>query len=232
MQGKILRKLLNLPKSTPYWGILIELGMWTMKWRINNKKIMLLHKIMNRGEDNIVKKIISGQVRMNMENCWAEDVKITLNELNLEVGSLVILSSSEAKKKVKILINNKMYNEAINKIKSMKKLRFVNCNKEFEGNKNIIKLSVDDVSKFIKIKLNMLQLKENYKNKEVDTICRSCRETNETTEHLLSCKNIVTKYKEYIPNIENIKNNINIKEAIKYVEFAINELSVEKENYL
>ena len=121
-----------------------------------------------------------------------------------------------------------MYNEAINKIESMKKLRFVNCNKKFEGNKEIIKLSVDEVTKFLKIKLNMLQLKENYKNKELDTICRSCQETNETTEHLFSCKNIVTKYNEYIPNIERIKENVKIKDTIKYVEFAINEL--EKEN--
>ena len=58
-----------------------------------------------------------------------------------------------------------MYNEAINKIESMKKLRFVNCNKKFEGNKEIIKLSVDEVTKFLKIKLNMLQLKKTIKTK-------------------------------------------------------------------
>ena len=32
IQGKMLRKIYNVPSSTPYWGLLIELGMKPIEW--------------------------------------------------------------------------------------------------------------------------------------------------------------------------------------------------------
>ena len=38
IQATTLKSMLHLPKTTPYWGILNELGMWTMKARLIYKK--------------------------------------------------------------------------------------------------------------------------------------------------------------------------------------------------
>ena len=47
IQGKILWKIYNIPPSTPYWGLLIELGMKPIEYRIHSKRLMLHHNIIN-----------------------------------------------------------------------------------------------------------------------------------------------------------------------------------------
>ena len=43
IQGKIY----NVPPSTPYWGLLIELGMKPIEYIIHSKRLMLYHNIIN-----------------------------------------------------------------------------------------------------------------------------------------------------------------------------------------
>ena len=45
-QSKLLKQILKLPDSTPYWGILNEVGMWPMRIFIHYKKLMLYQNIM------------------------------------------------------------------------------------------------------------------------------------------------------------------------------------------
>ena len=47
IQGKMLRKLYNVPPSTPYWGLLIELGMKPIEYKIHYKRLMLYHNIIS-----------------------------------------------------------------------------------------------------------------------------------------------------------------------------------------
>ena len=49
-EGKILLKIYNVPPSTTYCGLLIELGMMGMKpisYIIHSKRLMLYHNIIN-----------------------------------------------------------------------------------------------------------------------------------------------------------------------------------------
>ena len=48
IQGKILRKIYNIPPSTLYWGLLIELDMKPIEYIIIHfKRLMLYHNIIN-----------------------------------------------------------------------------------------------------------------------------------------------------------------------------------------
>ena len=47
IQGKMLRKIYNVPQSTPCWGLLIELGMKPIVYMIRSKRLMLYHNIIN-----------------------------------------------------------------------------------------------------------------------------------------------------------------------------------------
>ena len=40
----------------------------------------------------------------------------------------------------------------------------------------------------MKIRLNMVELKANFKGKYEDDICPACKETEETTEHVIACQ--------------------------------------------
>ena len=50
MQGKIIRELVEVPPTTPYDALLMELGLPTMKARIAYRKLMLYHNLANSDE--------------------------------------------------------------------------------------------------------------------------------------------------------------------------------------
>ena len=61
LQGEIVTRILEVPRSTPYMGILMETGMWTMEARVSYKKLMLYHNIWHSDEERIMKKIVKVQ---------------------------------------------------------------------------------------------------------------------------------------------------------------------------
>merc|ERR1712080_635807 len=58
IQQMILTRVLEVPISTPYFGLLLETGLWTMEARICYKKLMLYHCIKHSSEDRVIKKIL------------------------------------------------------------------------------------------------------------------------------------------------------------------------------
>ena len=57
MQKNILCSLLQLPKTTPYWGLLHETGVWSIKWRLVYRKVMLYHNIMMGDDERLAKEV-------------------------------------------------------------------------------------------------------------------------------------------------------------------------------
>ena len=66
IQHRTLCTLLQLPKTTPYIGLLSELGMWRMEERMMYRKIMLFHNIMNSSDKRLCKQIIQEQIMKQM----------------------------------------------------------------------------------------------------------------------------------------------------------------------
>ena len=58
MQGKCLRRICKMPESTPYWGILIELGVVQIEYEVHQKRLMLYHNIVNSSDERIIKQIV------------------------------------------------------------------------------------------------------------------------------------------------------------------------------
>ena len=61
IQHNLIPNLLVVPMSTPYVGLLMETGMWTMEARIHYKKLMLCHNIKNSENDRVIKQILREQ---------------------------------------------------------------------------------------------------------------------------------------------------------------------------
>ena len=47
IQGQVLKGLFGLPKTTPYWGLLFELNVMPILYKITYKRMMLYHNIVN-----------------------------------------------------------------------------------------------------------------------------------------------------------------------------------------
>ena len=63
LQGKILCSMLQLPKTTPYWGLLHETGVWSIKWRLIYRGIMLFHNVMRSDESRLAKHVLKQHLR-------------------------------------------------------------------------------------------------------------------------------------------------------------------------
>ena len=59
IQGTMLRKIYNVPPSTPCWGLLIELGMKPIEYIIHSKRLILYHNIINIKTKRLSKDIIN-----------------------------------------------------------------------------------------------------------------------------------------------------------------------------
>ena len=134
-QAQTLRKILGIPATTSYYGILWETGIWRIREHLIYKRLMLYHNIMSSADDRVIKKLISEEERYGMKNSWAMRVKREANELgiNLEEGRRQL--KSEFKREVKGKLESKV-KEDIKKTDGTK-LRTVK--KKDYGEKNYLK---------------------------------------------------------------------------------------------
>ena len=77
----------------------------------------------------------------------------------------------------------------------------------------------------MKLRLNMLELKCNYKGKENNEICDLCGDENDTTEHLFECR-AVKKHVKNIPSILTLERDED--EAYEKLGKFMNEVCVYK----
>ena len=75
IQGKMSRKRYNVPPSTPYWVLLIELGMKPIKYIIHAKRLMLYHNRINTKTKRLSKDIIEQQMIYQIKGGFYEEIQ-------------------------------------------------------------------------------------------------------------------------------------------------------------
>ena len=185
IQAKLLKGLFGLPKTTPYWGLIHELGVMPILSRLTYKKLMLYHNIMNSDDERVAKQLVREQERRGYEECWFGEVKREA----MRIG--IILSENQVKGKMKSTwkkeVKDKVYEsvekELKEKKKEGKKLRFL----QGKGHETYLKeVHNEDAIMAIKIRLNMIEWIEGNIGKE--TKCPLCKNSDDTTEHVFACE--------------------------------------------
>ena len=64
-QDKFIRKLLRLPQTTPKAILHWDVDMKLMKWRIAERKLNFVNKIMGRENSNITKRVLIAEVLLD-----------------------------------------------------------------------------------------------------------------------------------------------------------------------
>ena len=189
-QGQTLRRLLKVPKTTPYLGILWETGIWRVSDELIYKQLMLLHNIMQSGDERILKRIIIEQNRNPIPNCWLECVKQRAKDVGIDVNVWEI--SKKKKPAFKKQIKDQIRANFVDYVLKNKttKLRTV-LKKPFMKRKFIVDgmLSPEEIRTILMTRLHMLKVKCNYKKSD-SMLCQFCGKENETTEHLFECSRI------------------------------------------
>ena len=204
VQLKSLCSLLQIPKTTPYLGLLNELGVWTIEERLKYRKIMLYHNLMNSDDRRITKNMILEQKLSEDDDTFFETTRKMAETLNIDINEIDGMTKAALKRKLKEEIGKSML-QTISHVK-MRKLRFIGEPSKFERSPYIEKMDAVAAIQVIKIRLNMLPIYGNYKgNLALMRPCPLCGEVDDTTEHLVSCKKLnVNGFTS-----EDLKNNSN-----------------------
>ena len=184
---EILKRVFEQRDSTPYYGILMETGYWPFSHVIVYKRLMFFHHLIHSEEKRITRKILINQMEGDgKENTWYKGVEEWLEKLQLEKREqdIIKIKKSEWKKKVKEQLGAWVKEEMEEQKIRMKKLRFTNTNGKQEY---IDKCRMEQVKKIMKVRLNMTELKSNFKGKYKDSMCPACEKEEETTEHVIKC---------------------------------------------
>ena len=188
MQRNILTTILELPPSTPYIGLLFELGIWPVEQLFEYKRLVLFHNILTSDDSRLIKKIILNQIENIWSGCWMEKTNELCNKYNIQISTIKNIQKDKFKQELKMKINMKQNEYLKREAKEKTKLRF--CNNT-QKKKYIEGLGYLEAKMIMKLRLNMLELKHNYKNQNRrDEKCNLCQYEDDTTEHLFVCKAI------------------------------------------
>ena len=221
IQKTALTQMYEMPKSTPYWGMIIETGIWPIKYKIAYKQMMLYRNIVMSSDDRVAKQIVNQQEQYGINNSLYSRIKLSAEILKLNLTELKngIIRKSQWKNMVKNRIQKRMNTEAKTHVETMSKLRFLKSENVVVDVKDYVKRgTIAEISKIMKVKLNMVKIDANY-GKHGN--CKICGKLEETTEHLLTCE--IVKQNVKIP--EDIQINTNNKEEAidmeKYISISI-----------
>ena len=70
LQAEIIAQIMEVPRTTPYAGMLMETGLLTMEARIAYKKLMLFQNIMMSDEDRMTRVMVKVQIEEDREGTW------------------------------------------------------------------------------------------------------------------------------------------------------------------
>ena len=191
MQYKILRKITEQKQGTPYFGLLAETGVWPVEQQIEIRKIMLLNNIMNSKRKRLVKEIMEEQMKNPWKNCWIEELGKIIDKYDITIEEVITSNRYDLKEKAEQKIQEhleKMLNE-----NTKTKLRFI---KEFKKKEYITNMQFQGSIIMMKTRLNMIEVKCNYKNKYKNNLkCELCKKEEDNTEHLIFNCEIVHPHK-------------------------------------
>ena len=214
LQEKIIKAICEQYKTTPYLGILAETGIWPLEQQLEYKQIILLHNILTSPSGRLITEIVQEQIKNPWKGCWMESVTKTCQKYNIIITEVPTMTKREIKKKVKEKIKcevNRIIEEEINE---KTKLRFI---KEFGLNPYLEELELYESKIIMKIRLNMIETKCNYKgNYKNNLLCELCKKENDTTEHIFSCEAIAQKIHFRVEDIQKPT-----KQLAKYVKDII-----------
>ena len=90
IQGKVLRGLIGLPKSTPYWGVLYELDVMPIMVALTYKKLMFYRNLVNSEDNRIVKALVKEQEMSGNKECWVGNIMEEARSLDIKFSGEIV----------------------------------------------------------------------------------------------------------------------------------------------
>ena len=173
IQHTILVGILEMPKTTPYYPLLLETGWWTMSARLGYKKLMLYHKIVNSDERRVMKKMLDVQKKELRTTTWYSNILKEVARYGINQDPTTV-SKSKWKKHVKAKINDEVEQDVKKRCRDMKKARVVKDD-DYKKKEYLTKCTVKETKGILKTRLMMNRIPANFKGK-TEGNCPLCEE--------------------------------------------------------
>ena len=185
VQHKILTGILEVPTTTPYYPLLMEIGWWTMEGRLAYKKLMLYHNITTSDNKRVVKNMIGVQKKLTRPTTWYASIRREMRRYGIDLIPEEVLKS-RWKKHVKQKITEKMETEIRTKCSEMTKARTIK-NDTYGRKEYITTTNFNNAKKILKTRMHMSKLPGNYKGSG-EGICPLCEVEKGNLEHYFQCR--------------------------------------------
>ena len=202
--------------------------------RLTYKKLMFLHHLIHSEPGRISRQIVVIQEEKKIEKTWYTELeeKIEGMGINIKKENVEKYEKSDWKKHIKERITKKIEQDLQQQYQTKTKIRFLK-GKQFQQEEYFSIANAAQCKTIMEIRLNMLDLKMNFKGTYGDTLCTGCFEQQETTEHFLQCKKMLelTQHNVRITNFEEeIKSSEWLIQMAKQVE-VLNEVRTHRLQY-
>ena len=125
IQANIIKRICEQRVTTPYYGLISELGIWPVKNQVEYKRIILLHNILTTTGERKLKEIIEDQMDNTWKGCWMEKTKEICNKYSIDIKNISKYTKDKLKKVVKDKIKTNLEEEIKVLIEEKTKLRFL-----------------------------------------------------------------------------------------------------------
>ena len=203
----LLRKILGVPSKTPKEALFLETGCIPVKFILKMRRLMYLHHILKRPNEELIKKFYEAQKCKLSKGDWVQTVNENLKDLEIKLDEKEISQMSKQKFKtaVKKKIRAAAYKFLIAKKESHSKMSGTEYEKlEIQNYLKSDSGLTNDLKKLlVNFRTRMYQVKQNFKNQYENTLCQLCKTEREDQQHLFMCPEIMKECEE-------LANNVNI----------------------
>ena len=188
----LLRSLVKGQAKTPLEFLYLEAGAMPIRFIISSRRMIYLHSILRRVDDELIKKIYKAQRDDPTPGDWCELLKDDFNIIGEELDEAAIANASTEsyKKYIKSKVRGaalKYLNERKETHSKIRHIEYVKLEKQTYLSSPLF--TNEDVYLLFSLRSRSVDCKENFKSryKESDTLCPLCRKESDSQPHMLKC---------------------------------------------
>ena len=175
-QLAFLRRVMEVPRSTPVAATFLELGILPIRYEIEKRQLLFLKRILSRETCDPLLLTYEQMLRMNSEPNWANGVLDLRQKYSLPLNDTNIRNMSS--QMWKFLVVGTVKKQAFSQLSAYARL---------QKSSHINVLGPQVVRVLFRAKLRMFDLKTNFKRKYTSYSCPFCGAEPETFDHLFKC---------------------------------------------
>ena len=219
----LLRRILGAPVSTPQEALYLELGIMPIDMVIKVRRVMYLHSLLRRNEDEMLSKFFMMQYNNPVKGDWTETVRADLKELNITENFMDIRSKTKEafKKHVKQKARDVALEQLLDKKSKhskMKNLEYteLKMQKYFQETQ----FTKEQTHFIFKFRTRMAPFGENYRGGRDEIPCPACGKHRDSQALLVKCE-VFQKHFNSCIDIQNIYTDNIDKETVETLEEAM-----------